>query len=156
MTKICVKYRKKINENKCLSNNSKNPFGHPKLEYSCIIKIITCLINLWIITESKVHEKSSIYSLAINPPGTILACGSTEKAVGVYSVGVMDTRGPQDIMRLKGHTDNVRALVLNRDGTQVFLTDILCHHPKNIHKICMARKFHSLPDLKSQFFIWRV
>lgn len=106
-----------------------------------------------IITESKVHEKSSIYSLAINPPGTILACGSTEKAVGVYSVGVMDTRGPQDIMRLKGHTDNVRALVLNRDGTQVFLTDILCHHPKNIHKICMPRKFHSLPDLKSQFFI---
>lgn len=68
-------------------------------------------------------------------------------------MGVMDTRGPQDIMRLKGHTDNVRALVLNRDGTQVFLTDILCHHPKNIHKICMARKFHSLPDLKSQFFI---
>lgn len=109
-----------------------------------------------IITESKVHEKSSIYSLAINPPGTILACGSTEKAVGVYSVGVMDTRGPQDIMRLKGHTDNVRALVLNRDGTQVFLTDILCHHPKNIHKICMPRKFHSLPDLKSQFFIWRI
>lgn len=109
-----------------------------------------------IITESKVHEKSSIYSLAINPPGTILACGSTEKAVGVYSVGVMDTRGPQDIMRLKGHTDNVRALVLNRDGTQVFLTDILCHHPKNIHKICMPRKFHSLPDLKSQFFIWRM
>ncbi|XP_052718579.1 WD repeat-containing protein 48-like [Crassostrea angulata] len=70
------------------------------------------------VKESKVHEKSSIYSLAINPPGTILACGSTEKAVGVYSVGVMDTRGPQDIMRLKGHTDNVRALVLNRDGTQ--------------------------------------
>lgn len=65
-------------------------------------------------------------------------------------MGVMDTRGPQDIMRLKGHTDNVRALVLNRDGTQVLLCSCTFHHVKNIHEISMLKKFCSFQIKKSQ------
>ena len=40
--------------------------------------------------------------------------GSTEKVIRVW-----DPRTCQKHMKLKGHTDNVKALVLNRDGTQV-------------------------------------
>lgn len=50
----------------------------------------------------------------MNPPGTVIVSGSTEKALRVW-----DPRTCQKIMKLKGHTDNVKALVLNRDGTQV-------------------------------------
>ncbi|XP_062585937.1 WD repeat-containing protein 48-like [Saccostrea cucullata] len=66
------------------------------------------------VTTSNLHEnKHSIYSLAMNPPGTVIVSGSTEKALRVW-----DPRTCQKIMKLKGHTDNVKALVLNRDGTQ--------------------------------------
>ena len=42
--------------------------------------------------------------------------GSTEKVLRVW-----DPRTCAKLMKLKGHTDNVKALVLNRDGTQVGL-----------------------------------
>ena len=32
---------------------------------------------------------------------------------------VWDTRSSSKVMKLKGHTDNVRAVVLNRDGSEV-------------------------------------
>ena len=59
-------------------------------------------------------NKDSIYSLAMNPPGTVIVSGSTEKVLRVW-----DPRSYQRLMVLKGHTDNVKSLVLNRDGTQV-------------------------------------
>lgn len=66
-------------------------------------------------TVSSVRETHSIYSLAMNPSGTVLVSGSTENALKVYD--------PRDcvtcLMKLKGHTDNVRALVVSKDGTQV-------------------------------------
>jgi len=40
--------------------------------------------------------------------------GSTEKVIRVW-----DPRTSQKIMKLRGHTDNVRALLLNHDSTQV-------------------------------------
>ena len=46
--------------------------------------------------------------------GTVIVSGSTEKVLRVW-----DPRTCAKLMKLKGHTDNVKALVLNRDGTQV-------------------------------------
>lgn len=50
----------------------------------------------------------------MNPAGTVIVSGSTEKVLRVW-----DPRTCLKLMKLKGHTDNVKALVLNRDGTQV-------------------------------------
>lgn len=102
--------------------------------------LTSCIYNiLCILEEAKVHDntkehicciffddttltsasslngnKDSIYSLAMNQPGTVIVSGSTEKVLRVW-----DPRTCQKMMKLKGHSDNVKALVLNRDGTQV-------------------------------------
>ncbi|KAL8578817.1 WD repeat-containing protein 48 [Nucella lapillus] len=69
--------------------------------------------NNTVTTSSLTGNKDSIYSLAMNPPGTVIVSGSTEKVLRVW-----DPRTCHKQMKLKGHTDNVKALVLNRDGTQ--------------------------------------
>ncbi|CAF4658516.1 unnamed protein product, partial [Rotaria magnacalcarata] len=42
----------------------------------------------------------------MNPSGTVLASGSPENVIRVY-----DPRTCTLLMKLKGHTDNIRALV---------------------------------------------
>jgi len=69
--------------------------------------------NNTVTTSSLNGNKDSIYSLAMNPAGTVIVSGSTEKVLRVW-----DPRTCAKLMKLKGHTDNVKALVLNRDGTQ--------------------------------------
>ncbi|XP_045181186.2 WD repeat-containing protein 48-like [Mercenaria mercenaria] len=69
--------------------------------------------NNTVTTSSLNGNKDSIYSLAMNPAGTVIVSGSTEKVLRVW-----DPRTCLKLMKLKGHTDNVKALVLNRDGTQ--------------------------------------
>ncbi|XP_013168847.1 PREDICTED: WD repeat-containing protein 48 homolog [Papilio xuthus] len=69
--------------------------------------------NNTVTTSSLVGNKESIYSLAMNPPGTILVSGSTEKVLRVW-----DPRNCSRLMKLKGHADNVKALVVSRDGLQ--------------------------------------
>ncbi|ROT82680.1 WD repeat-containing protein 48 [Penaeus vannamei] len=49
----------------------------------------------------------------MNAPGTVIVSGSTEKQLRVW-----DPRTGNKLMKLKGHTDNVKALLVNRDGTQ--------------------------------------
>lgn len=49
----------------------------------------------------------------MNPSGTVIVSGSTEKVLRVW-----DPRTCNKMMKLRGHTDNIKALVLNRDGTQ--------------------------------------
>lgn len=82
-------------------------------------KKIKCGLS-FCVTVSSVRETHSIYSLAMNPSGTVLVSGSTENSLKVYD--------PRDcvtcLMKLKGHTDNVRALVVSKDGTQVSLTEL--------------------------------
>ena len=56
----------------------------------------------------------------MNSMGTVIVSGSTEKVLRVW-----DPRTCQKLMKLKGHTDNVKALVINRDGTQVCFQLIL-------------------------------
>ena len=50
----------------------------------------------------------------MNQPGTVIVSGSTEKVLRAW-----DPRFCHKLMKLKGHADNVKALVLNKDGSQV-------------------------------------
>lgn len=59
-------------------------------------------------------NKYSIYSLAMNKQGTVLASGSPENCIRLW-----DPRSCSKTMKLKGHTHNIRTLILNRDGTQL-------------------------------------
>lgn len=59
-------------------------------------------------------SKCSIYALAVNPSGTILASGSPEKVVRLW-----DPRSGKRISKLTGHTDNIRALLISDDGQYV-------------------------------------
>ncbi|CAH2058039.1 unnamed protein product, partial [Iphiclides podalirius] len=74
--------------------------------------------NNTVTTSSLVGNKESIYSLAMNPPGTILVSGSTEKVLRVW-----DPRNCSRLMKLKGHADNVKALV--DTANHVMLYDVL-------------------------------
>ena len=65
--------------------------------------------NNTVTTSSLNGNKDSIYSLAMTPAGTVIVSGSTEKVLRVW-----DPRSCGKLMKLKGHTDNVKALVLNR------------------------------------------
>lgn len=69
--------------------------------------------NNTVSTSQLTGSKDSIYSLAMNPSGSIILSGSTEKIIRVW-----DPRTSQKIMKLRGHTDNLRALLVNQDGTQ--------------------------------------
>ncbi|XP_055341212.1 WD repeat-containing protein 48-like [Paramacrobiotus metropolitanus] len=69
--------------------------------------------NNTVTTSSLTGNKDSIYSVAMNPAGTVIVSGSTENVLRVW-----DPRTCQKLMKLKGHTENIRSIVLNRDGTQ--------------------------------------
>ena len=60
--------------------------------------------------------------------GTVIVSGSTEKVLRVW-----DPRTCAKLMKLKGHTDNVKALVLNRDGSQVGGAEFFFKHAKRIN-----------------------
>ena len=60
------------------------------------------------------HLTIFFFSLAMNPSGTVIVSGSTERVLRVW-----DPRSCAKMMKLKGHADNVKALILNKDGTQV-------------------------------------
>ncbi|EDO41779.1 predicted protein [Nematostella vectensis] len=69
--------------------------------------------NNTVTTSSLSGQKDSIYSLAMNPAGTVLISGSTEKILRVW-----DPRSCEKVMKLKGHMDNVKAVVIDSDGQQ--------------------------------------
>ncbi|CAJ0765201.1 3935_t:CDS:2, partial [Entrophospora sp. SA101] len=58
--------------------------------------------------------KCSIYALACNPSGSILASGSPEKIVRLW-----DPRSGKGITKFTGHTDNVRTVLVSDDGELV-------------------------------------
>lgn len=59
-------------------------------------------------------EKDSIYSLAMDPAGSILVAGSPDKLIRMW-----DPRTCQPIGQLRGHTDNVRALLIRPDAQEI-------------------------------------
>ncbi|VDN07225.1 unnamed protein product [Thelazia callipaeda] len=89
--------------------------GFDQLIYLWDVATLTKLtaLNNTVTTSSLIGNKDSIYSLAMNPSGTLIISGSTEKVLRVF-----DPRSCQKLMKLRGHTDNVKAIIVNRDGTQ--------------------------------------
>ncbi|VDP28367.1 unnamed protein product [Soboliphyme baturini] len=69
-------------------------------------------LNNTVTTSALNGCKNSVYALAMNPSGSVLVSGSTEKIIRVW-----DPRTCQKIMKLRGHTDTVKSVVLSRDGT---------------------------------------
>lgn len=87
-------------------------------------------IKIWDLAEGRlgpVYElpeplKHSIYSLAVNPSGTVLAAGSPERVVRTW-----DPRsGKKLTSKLAGHTDNIRCLLVSEDGRKVCFISIYC------------------------------
>ncbi|KAH8372674.1 hypothetical protein KR009_002625 [Drosophila setifemur] len=70
--------------------------------------------NNTVTTSSLTGSKDSIYSLAMNPSGTVIVSGSTENILRIW-----DPRTCMRSMKLRGHTENVRCLVVSPDGNQV-------------------------------------
>lgn len=78
---------------------------------------------LYLDMTSSSASKCSIYALAVNPSGTLLASGTPEKVVRLW-----DPRSGKRISKLTGHTDNIRALLISDDGNYVNITCILYIH----------------------------
>lgn len=66
--------------------------------------------------ESDVTNQAqwSVYSLAMNAAGTLIAAGTTES-----SIRLIDPRAGRKTSKLRGHTDNVRCVLVNEEGTLV-------------------------------------
>ncbi|KAG6521978.1 hypothetical protein ZIOFF_019112 [Zingiber officinale] len=75
------------------------------------------------------HKKSSIYSLAMSDNGNVLVSGGTEKVIRVW-----DARTGSKNMKLKGHSDNIRALLLDSTGSLWDLGQQRCVHSYVVHK----------------------
>lgn len=68
--------------------------------------------------------RDSVYGIAMNEAGTLLAAGSTQAVANL-----VDVRSGQGVMQLKGHTDNIRALQLDATG-RLLLTGSADHTMK--------------------------
>ncbi|CAH8586002.1 unnamed protein product [Dicrocoelium dendriticum] len=80
------------------------------------VRTLTALTptNNTVTTSSFTDRKDSIYSLALNPSGTVLVSGSPDKLIRVW-----DPRACHKLFQLRGHSGNVRALVVRNDGQEV-------------------------------------
>ncbi|PIK57039.1 putative WD repeat-containing protein 48 [Apostichopus japonicus] len=97
--------------------------------------------NNTVTTSSFNGQKDSIYSLAMNPSGTVLISGSTEKVLRVW-----DPRTCAKIMKLKGHTDNVKSVIVNKDATQVMVVE-----PTEVHSELQRPRVGCLGPLCQRF-----
>lgn len=90
--------------------------GFDRMIYLWDIQALTMLTTAknTVTTKPLDGSKNSIYSLAINQCGTLVASGSTEKVIRLW-----DPRSRQKLLKLRGHTDNVRSLLLSRDGSSL-------------------------------------
>ncbi|TGZ60486.1 hypothetical protein CRM22_008518 [Opisthorchis felineus] len=80
------------------------------------VRTLTALTptNNTVTTSSFTDKKESIYSLAMNPSGTVLISGSPDKLIRVW-----DPRACHKLFQLRGHAGNVRALIVRPDGQEV-------------------------------------
>lgn len=90
--------------------------GLDKAIYLWDVNTLTALTasNNTVTTSSLTGCRDSIYSLAMNPSGTVIVCGSTENMIRVW-----DPRSCSRLMKLKGHSENIKALVVSPDGKEV-------------------------------------
>ncbi|KAL7204970.1 hypothetical protein ACSBR2_017984 [Camellia fascicularis] len=73
-------------------------------------------------------HKESVYALGMNDSRTLLVSGGTEKVVRVW-----DPRNGSKTMKLRGHTDNIRALLLDSTGRLWDLGQQRCVHSYAVH-----------------------
>jgi WD repeat-containing protein 48 len=72
--------------------------------------------------------KASIYAVATDPAGTIIAAGGPERVVRIWDPRIPGGSGgsgggePRCLSALRGHTDNVRAVLVSEDGRYVSVT----------------------------------
>jgi len=59
-------------------------------------------------------EKGSVYALVMDPEARVIAAGSTDAVIRLF-----DVREATKIMKLKGHTENIRCLAMNADRTRL-------------------------------------
>lgn len=88
-------------------------------------------IKLWDIGQPRVDPlvtfvppespgpKSSVYALATDPFGHIVASGGPERVVRTW-----DPRSGKRIGKLVGHTDNIRAILMSEDSR--YVSEVLC------------------------------
>lgn len=58
--------------------------------------------------------KGSVYALATDPYGSVIASGSPERVVRMW-----DPRSGKRVSKLVGHTDNIRAILISEDARYV-------------------------------------
>jgi WD repeat-containing protein 48 len=58
--------------------------------------------------------KSSVYAIAVDPNGGVVASGSPERVVRIW-----DPRSGKRTIKLVGHTDNIRAILISDDARYV-------------------------------------
>ncbi|KAK9866931.1 hypothetical protein WJX84_000534 [Apatococcus fuscideae] len=58
------------------------------------------------------NTPGSVYSLAMNVAGTVLAAGTAQ-----HVIRICDARSGSKVMKLRGHTGNIRSVLLNAEGT---------------------------------------
>lgn len=58
--------------------------------------------------------KASVYALATDPYGSVIASGSPEKMIRMW-----DPRSGKRVSKLVGHTDNIRAILISEDAKYV-------------------------------------
>lgn len=56
-------------------------------------------------------SKSSVYAMAVDPGGTVIASGTPERVIRTW-----DPRSGKRTAKLVGHTDNIRAILISADG----------------------------------------
>lgn len=67
--------------------------------------------------------KASIYALAFDPYGHVIASGSPERVVRMW-----DPRSGKRVGKLVGHTDNIRAMLISEDAKYVRSSTLTCVH----------------------------
>lgn len=65
--------------------------------------------------------KASIYAMATNATGSLIATGSPERVVRLW-----DPRAGKRVGKLVGHTDNIRSILMSDDGQYVSIVSIAC------------------------------
>eukprot|EP00803_Ostreobium_quekettii_P004299 evm.model.scf_292.7 EVM.evm.TU.scf_292.7 scf_292:49611-64181(-) len=72
------------------------------------------LTSLKLFPRDPSKEKGSMYAVALSSAGTLVAAGSSDDITRIF-----DARSGKKVMKLKGHTGNIRALLFNAEGTRL-------------------------------------
>lgn len=76
--------------------------------------LIVSFVHIRTSASNLTGSKDSIYSLAMNPSGSVIVSGSTENTLRLW-----DPRTCARLMKLRGHTENIKALAVSPDGQHV-------------------------------------